>query len=65
MWNLVVPLAVELVKAYVKSSSSTKDDKVLEIVQTGADYLAKKPNNNVSTEIIEPLKKCTMKKLQG
>ncbi len=65
MWNLVVPLAVELVKAYVKSSSSTKDDKVLEIVQTGAEYLARKPNNTVSNQIIEPLKNCTMKKLQG
>lgn len=65
MWNLIVPLAVELVKAYVNSSSSTKDDKVLEIVQTGAEYLSRKPNNTVSTEIIEPLKKCTMKKIQG
>jgi hypothetical protein len=65
MWNIIIPLSVELIKAYVNSSSSTKDDKVLEIVQTGAEYLARKPNNNVSTEIIEPLKNCTMKKLQG
>lgn len=64
-WNIIIPVAVELLKKYIYSTSSTKDDKVLEIVQTGAEYLARKPNNTVSTEIIEPLKKCTMKKIQG
>jgi hypothetical protein len=64
-WNLIIPIAVELVKKYIDSTSSQKDDKVLEIVQTGAEYLSRKPNNTVSTQIIEPLKNCTMKKIQG
>ncbi|ADR33998.1 hypothetical protein Sulku_1335 [Sulfuricurvum kujiense DSM 16994] len=43
-----VPLAVELIKAYVKTTDSSKDDKVLEVVQTGCAYLAPRGNNTVN-----------------
>ena len=64
-WNIIIPVAVELLKKYIDSTSSTKDDKVLEVVQSGAEYLARKHNNTVSTQIAQPLKNCTMKNIQG
>ncbi|MDY0327552.1 MAG: hypothetical protein RBR07_04810 [Arcobacteraceae bacterium] len=64
-WNIIIPVAVELLKKYIDSTSSTKDDKVLEVVQSGAEYLAIKHNNTVSTQIAQPLKNCTMKNIQG
>lgn len=63
--QLVLPLAVEAVKSYVKTSDSTKDDKVLEIVQTGAKYLAPKDNNSLDENTSNAIRKSTMKKLQG
>ena len=63
--KLIIPLSVEAVKKYVKSTDSTKDDKVLEIVKTGATYLANKPNNNLSTGIATAVNDSEMKRIQG
>jgi len=46
--TLLMPFVLDLIVVYIKSSSSKQDDKVLEIVQEGAAYLAQKENNNVS-----------------
>jgi hypothetical protein len=43
-----MPFVLDLIVVYIKSSSSKQDDKVLEIVQEGAAYLAQKENNDVS-----------------
>lgn len=69
MWNLVLtnlvlPLAVDTVKKYINSTESKKDDKVLEVVQAGATYLADKPNNNVPKTYADVLKSCQMTKIQ-
>ena len=46
--TLLMPFVLDLIVVYIKSSSSKQDDKVLEIVQEGAAYLAQKENNDVS-----------------
>jgi len=66
MWNvlltnLVLPLALDTVKSYINSTESKKDDKVLDIVQTGASYLAKKPNNDITSILAEQLESRKMK----
>lgn len=48
IFNWLVPLAIEIIKSYINSTSSKRDDEVLAIVQDGASYLANKQNNNVS-----------------
>lgn len=63
--KLVLPVAFEAVKMYISNSSSKKDDKVLEIVQSGAEYLAQKPNNTLSTTDATILKQAQMTKIQG
>ncbi len=65
MWNiiltnLVLPLAVDTVKKYIDSTESKKDDKVLEVVQTGAKYLANKGNNNITLDLSKELDKKEM-----
>ena len=40
--NLLVPVAIKIVESYITSSSSKKDDEVLNVVRTGADYLVNK-----------------------
>lgn len=70
MWNLLIsnvilPIAVNSVKKYINSTESKKDDKVLEIVQVGATYLADKPNNDLPKTYADVIKKCEMKKIQG
>lgn len=62
--NLVLPLAVEQVKKYIDSTESKKDDKVLEIVQKGAEYLSKKGNNNMSKSLSEEISDTVMLPLQ-
>lgn len=63
--QLVLPVAFEAVKMYIQNSSSKKDDKVLELVQQGAEYLAQKPNNTLSTTDASIVKHATMTKIQG
>jgi hypothetical protein len=46
--SFLVPFAVELLKLYIKSSDSSKDDCVLDAVQKGCEYLASKDNNTVN-----------------
>ncbi|RXJ82644.1 hypothetical protein [Arcobacter sp. F2176] len=66
MWqSLLIDLGITLVKNYINSTESKKDDKVLELVQTGANYLANKPNNTVSTNTAVSLKNESMRKIQG
>lgn len=48
--SLLVPLAVELLKAYFKSTDTKQDDKVLEVVQQGCYYLAPNKNNDLNIE---------------
>lgn len=46
--KLLLPYAIDAIKAYIKNSDSDKDDKVLDLVQNGCEYLAKKDNNTVN-----------------
>lgn len=46
--NFLLPFAFDAIKAYIKNSDSDKDDKVLDLVQNGCEYLAKKDNNTVN-----------------
>lgn len=59
--SYLVPLAVELLKLYIKTSDSSKDDKVLEVVQTGCAYLAPKDNNTVNFGTVNVLDAHSMK----
>jgi hypothetical protein len=65
MWqSLLIELGITLVKSYIKSSESKKDDKILDIVKTGADYLSKKPNNTLDTYTSDNLSQKKMKTIQ-
>lgn len=46
--SLLVPLAVDLLKAYFKTTDSSKDDQVLNVVQQGCTYLSMKDNNTLT-----------------
>lgn len=59
--NLILPLAVEIVKAYINSSSSKKDDLILETVKGGCSYLSAKDNNSLSLDIADLVGNQTMK----
>jgi len=52
----LIPYAIDIIVSYIKSTDSSKDDKVLEVVQLGAEYLANKDNNNVTKQDCEILK---------
>ena len=70
MWTLllkqlIIPLAVDSIKSYVKNTDSSKDDKVLEVVQVGASYLAKKTNNTVSKKVANSLESDSIRNKQG
>lgn len=62
--KIVLPLAVDAVKSYVNNSESKKDDKILEMTQIGATYLAKKGNNNVRAIIADELNNSSMRTYQ-
>jgi len=58
--KLLLPFAFDMVKEYIKSTDSTKDDKVLNIVQEGASYLAVKDNNTLNDKSLSELDKAIM-----
>lgn len=45
---LLLPFIFDLIKEYIRSTDTDKDDEVLNIVQEGAKYLAEKDNNTVT-----------------
>jgi hypothetical protein len=59
MWfqlvSLLMPFAVNMVKEYVKSTDSTKDDLVLSLTQDTAQYLCNKDNNSVTEYVAKSL----------
>lgn len=59
MFKLVLPFLLDILKEYIASSVTENDDKILEIVQSGAKYLAKEKTTNVTATIAEELEKCT------
>lgn len=60
--NLVLPVAVDTVKSYVKNSKSNKDDLILDIAKDSSKYLAKRTNNNVTKKIADELNNSTMRR---
>jgi len=64
MWSLagtLLPYAIDLIVKYIQSSDSSKDDKVLEVVKIGADYLAHKDNNDLSFDDCKKIKSIKMR----
>ncbi|WP_332444342.1 hypothetical protein [Wolinella succinogenes] len=60
--SILVPLAVEVLKSYVSSSATSKDDKILEVVKTGAKYLADCPECSITDSQARFLDTQTIKK---
>lgn len=62
MWQvMLLNLGINLVKSYIESSDSSKDDEVLKMVKDGAKYLACKDNNDVTVNIANTIVKAAMK----
>lgn len=56
MWeSLLIKFAIGAISNYIESSSSKSDDRILSIVQEGASYLAKKPNNTIDSVLSSQL----------
>ena len=58
--QFIIPFAVNAVKDYIKNTDSKSDDKVLDVVKLGANYLAVKHNNSVTDQIAESLRDTSM-----
>lgn len=65
MWinilKLFLPFAIDAIRAYVKSSDSKRDDKILQIAQETASYLSAKDNNTVSINTSDMISNAVMK----
>jgi hypothetical protein len=61
---ILLELGIYALKTYIKSTDDTKDDKILEVVQAGAQYLAPKANNTISEKISDELKCSVMAETQ-
>ena len=61
LFSLLLPFALELIKGYIRSTDSKKDDLVLDIVKDGVCYLEGKDNNNVNSYAKETLQNSKMK----
>lgn len=62
MWQvMLLNLGINLVKSYIESSDSSKDDEVLNMVKDGAKYLANKDNNDVTVDIADAIVKAVVK----
>ncbi len=66
MLNLIpmlLPFAIDIIKKYVASSDSKKDDKVLEIAQETCKYMASKDNNTLSIDTASSIALAKMKEI--
>ena len=62
MWQvMLLNLGINLVTKYIESSDSKQDDKVLKVIQDGAEYLSAKDNNDMTVDIADTLVKAVMK----
>lgn len=59
--DLIVPIAVQIIKSYIESSSSKKDDLILSTVKEGCSYLAPKDNNDVNYIMSAAINSASMK----
>lgn len=59
--SALVPVAVQVVKQYFKTTDTKKDDKVLEVVQQGCYYLASNETNDLSIHTADNVAIHTMK----
>ena len=59
--SLLLRLGINLVVSYINSSDSSKDDKVLKVVQDGAKYLSNKQNNDITVELADTIVNKVMK----
>lgn len=57
LFTLLLPLAIDVVRMYIKSSDTTKDDQILNVVQDGCRYLAPKDSNDLSPELSKKIQK--------
>lgn len=48
LFNILLPLGVSILKQYIESSSSKKDDLILSTVKDGCSYLSAKDNNDMN-----------------
>ena len=60
--TLLLPFAVELVKAYIQNSDTKHDDKILDVVKDSCYYLADSQNNDVSLGLAYDVSGRTMSK---
>lgn len=55
IFSFLLPFAIDLIRAYIRSSDSKKDDLVLDIVKDSVCYLGVKDNNNVDITSVNNL----------
>jgi len=48
IWDILFNIGYWVVKGYLSTPSSTKDEKLLDLAKDGIKYLASKENNNVT-----------------
>ena len=58
--DFLINFAIDKIIAYIKSSKTHKDDKILKVVQEGAKYLAPKTNNNLSDKSSQEIQNSSM-----
>lgn len=49
VFSYLLPLAVNLIRLYLSNSDSSRDHKVLELLQDSCSYLYQKDNNTVDS----------------
>lgn len=57
LFTLFLPLAIEVLRMYIKSSDTSKDDQILNVVQDGCRYLAPKESNDLSLDLSKQIQK--------
>ena len=60
-YKLLIPVVINILKSYIKSTESKQDDKVLEIAQEASTYLSAKDNNTVSINTSDLISKAVIK----
>lgn len=61
IFSFLLPLAVELIRSYIKSTDSKKDDVILDIVKDSVCYLEGKDNNSVNSYAKETIQNAKMR----
>jgi len=55
--RLLLPVAIDVIMKYIRSTDTKRDDEILKIVEVGAGYISAKNDDDLNSKIAKVIRK--------